>query len=66
MPWDYTKDEYEKQAKADPKWYLERLINYGLGNEKIDKVLLEKYLPELSISEDRRAFLELLVWGKKF
>lgn len=64
MPWDYTKDEYHKQAKSDPIWHLERLINNGLGDEKLDKKLLKKYLPKLRIPDDRRAFLELLVWNK--
>jgi len=66
MVWDYDKEEYEKQAKADPIWYLERLINYGTKGERLNKKLLEKYLPQLKIPEDRRAFLELLLWNKKF
>lgn len=66
MVWDYNKTEYEKQAKADPVWHLERLINYGSGDEKIDRKLLEKYLPQLNIPEDRRAFLELFLWNKSF
>ncbi len=66
MTWDYTKIAYEKQAKADPVWHFERLINYGLGKEKIDRKLLEKYLPLLKIPEDRRVFLELLLWNKPF
>lgn len=65
MTWDYTKTEYEKQAKSDPRWHLERIIN-GQDEGKINRKLLEKYLPELKISEDRRAFLELLLWNKKF
>ena len=66
MTWDYTKTEYQKQAKADPKWHLERLINYGLGDEKIDRKLLSKYIKDLKISDDRRAFLELLLWNRSF
>ena len=66
MTWDYTKTEYEKQAKADPVWRLERLINYGLEKEKLDRNLLAQYLPQLKIPEDRRAFLELLLWNKPF
>lgn len=69
MTWDYQKTEYEKQAKTDPLWRLERLINYGLNaneGEKIDKELLEKYLPQLKIPENRRDFLELLLWDKPF
>ncbi|OHB17776.1 MAG: hypothetical protein A2734_02870 [Parcubacteria group bacterium RIFCSPHIGHO2_01_FULL_40_30] len=65
MTWDYTKTEYEKQAEKDPVWELERLINYGLRKEKIDRKKLEKYLAELKISDDRRAFFELLLWNKK-
>ncbi len=65
MPWDYTKTEYEKQAEKDPVWELERIINYGSGEEKIDRKKLEEHLAELNISEDRRAFFELLLWNKK-
>lgn len=65
MTWDYTAEEYEKQAAADERWRLERLINYGLGKEKLRRDLLERHLPSLNIPEDRRAFLELLLWGRK-
>ena len=66
MTWDYQETEYQKQAKADPLWHLERLINYGFGKEKLDRKLLEQYLPVLKIPADRRAFLELLLWNKPF
>jgi len=66
MTWDYNQTEYQKQAKADPKWHLERLINYNLNGEKLDRKLLEKYLAELNIPDDKRAFLELLLWNKEF
>lgn len=66
MIWDYDKTEYKKQAEKDPVWELERLINYGLGREdKIDRKKLEDHLAELKISDDRRAFFELLLWNKK-
>jgi len=66
MTWDYDKKEYEKQAKADPVWALERQINYGRGKKKINRKLLAKYIKDLKIPESRRAFLELLLWNKKF
>lgn len=66
MTWDYNDPEYKKQAAADPRWHLERLINYGLVDEKLNRHLLEKYLPVLRIPENRRAFLELLLWNKPF
>lgn len=65
MAWDYDKTEYEKQAEEDPVWKLERLINYGLGGERIKKEMLEKHLEKLKIPENRRAFFELLLWDKK-
>lgn len=64
--WDYTKTEYEKQAAADPKWRLERLLLYGTNGEKLDKKLLKRHLAELKIPDDTRAFLELLLWNKPF
>lgn len=66
MTWDYQKEEYLKQAKVDPIWHLERLINYGLRGKKIDEKMLKKYLPQLKIPEERRAFLELILWNKPF
>jgi hypothetical protein len=65
MTWDYNPAEYEKQAVADPCWRLERLIRYGIGREKIKREALEKYIHELNIPEDRRAFLELLLSDKE-
>ena len=65
MTWDYAAEEYEKQAAADERWHLERLINYGLGHEKLRRDVLERHLATLNITEERRAFLELLLWGKK-
>jgi hypothetical protein len=66
MTWDYTQAAYEKQAKQDPVWHLERLINYGLNGEKLDRSLLEKHFDELKIPEQRKDFLALLLWNKKF
>lgn len=66
MVWDYDKKNYKKQAETDVVWRLEREINFGLGKKKLDRELLKKYLPQLNIPENRRAFLELLIWNKKY
>lgn len=65
MAWDYFKQAVFKQKKADPVWYLERQINYGEGG-KINTQLLKTYFPKLNIPDDKRAFLELLLWDKPF
>lgn len=62
--WDYDEKNKRAQAAADPIWKLERMINYGLEGQKLKRAELEKYLPQLNIAPDRRAFLELLLWNK--
>lgn len=47
-------------------WKLERLINYGLDNEKINRKDLINYWDKIKIQEDKRKFLVLLLWNKKF
>jgi hypothetical protein len=64
--WDYHPKEAEIQTQKDPVWYLERLINYGLNGEKINRKLIEKHFYQLKIPDNRRAFLELLLWNKPF
>ncbi|MBI5701073.1 hypothetical protein HZC34_04400 [Candidatus Saganbacteria bacterium] len=67
MTWDYAKKEYDNQAKADPVWQLERIINFGPNEgEKINGDLLKKYFTKLKIPDNRRDFLELLLWNKPF
>lgn len=66
MTWDYTKAAYKKQAKKDPVWHLERLINYGLHGEKLNPKLLKQHFDKLKIPEDRKTFLALLLWRKRF
>ena len=47
-------------------WQLEQQLNYGLSDdEKIDRKLLEKYLPLLYIDRDTRNLMEYLLYGKK-
>ena len=66
MMWDYTKEEAQKQAKQDPLWQLERLLTYGLEGNRVKQADLVRFLPELKLTKERKAFLELLVWDKRF
>ncbi|MDR1996728.1 MAG: hypothetical protein LBQ83_00130 [Candidatus Margulisbacteria bacterium] len=48
-------------------WRLEQQLNFGLAEgEKIERKLLEKYLPELHIDADTRNFLEFILYDKKY
>ncbi len=64
--WDYTADAYATQAQHDPVWALERLITFGLHGTRIDRTLLKQYIGQLRIPDDRRAFLDLLLWNRPF
>lgn len=60
----------EKQfKKEDPEgyliWRLEQMINYGLGDEKLDEKLVRKYWKRIFIDEPTRRYLEFLLWPKK-
>ncbi len=55
----------ERVLKKNPKkyiiWRLEQLINFGLGDEKLDKSAVKKYWSQMKIDASRRAFLSLLL-----
>lgn len=62
--WDYKNNA--KQLKTNETWYLERLLTYGLGGEKIDRAMLERNFGMLKIPEHTKTFFELLLWNKPF
>lgn len=60
----------EKQLKkTDPEkykiWRLEQMINYGLGNEKLDKRMVKKYWNKIFMDAPTRKYLKFLLWPKK-
>lgn len=46
-------------------WKLEQMVNFGLGNSKINKKTLKKYWDDLHIDPERKRFLEYTLWGKR-
>lgn len=60
----------EKQLKkADPErykiWRLEQMINYGLGNEKLDERMVKKYWNKIFMDAPTKKYLEFLLWTRK-
>ena len=55
--------------KADPagyeRWRLEQLINYGLGNEKLNARLVRKHWRSLYLDPITRRYLHFLLWPSK-
>ena len=66
--YNWSIDE-EKFKKADPEgykiWRLEQMINFGLGEEKLDAEELTKYLNKLDIDKHVKKYLEFLLWPTK-
>ncbi len=65
--WDYNLPKNWK-PKTDQEWiwYLERLINYGLGGDKLNRKQLKKYFNRIKMADNTKAFLELLLWKKPY
>lgn len=63
--WDYKKTKRSK-LKENEVWYLERLLTYGIGDEKINRAMLERNFTKLNIPEHTKDFFELLLWNKPF
>jgi len=61
--WDYDKKELEKTKKGRV-FILERMINYGPGNEKIKLTEVRKNWKKLHLLTPQKRLLELLIWGE--
>lgn len=45
-------------------WKLEQMINFGLGEEKINKKDLKKYFGQLHVDPQKKRYLEFLLSSK--
>jgi len=64
--WSTNTKNLQENPEKYSIWQLEQLLNYGLKEgEKIERNLLEKYLPVLNIDKDTRNLLEYMLYGKK-
>ena len=64
--WDYNLKGVDEKNEQFIIWKLERLVNYGLGNEKLPENLLKKYFKKIKMPGNTKAFLELLLWKKPY
>jgi hypothetical protein len=64
--WSTDITRLEKNEEKYQIWFLEQKLNFGLAEgEKLDRALLEKYLPALAIDQETKDFLRLLLYGEK-
>ncbi|MDP3771755.1 MAG: hypothetical protein Q8Q94_00045 [bacterium] len=59
--WSTDISELQKDPGKFSVWRLEQLINFGLGEEKIDLNELRKHWGEVDIDPYKRKFLSLFV-----
>lgn len=59
--WSTDISELQKDKEKFSIWRLEQLINFGLGEEKIDRDELHKYWNTLNIDHFKRKFLSLFI-----
>lgn len=66
--YNWSVDE-KKFKKADPEgyqiWQLEQMINWGLGNDKLNKLLLRRYWKKLFLDPMKKRYLKFLLWPKR-
>lgn len=63
--WDYDLTKVNKNDPNFIRWRLERLINYGLGGEKLNADLLKEYWTKLKIDPLKKACLKDMLWTPK-
>ncbi|MBI3420806.1 MAG: hypothetical protein HY006_01975 [Candidatus Sungbacteria bacterium] len=59
--WSTDTSELQKDREKFSVWRLEQLINFGLGEEKIDLNELRKYWDTLNIDPFKKKFLSLFI-----
>jgi hypothetical protein len=59
--WSTDLKKLQKYPEKFKIWKLEQLINFGLGDEKIDEKELKKYFSKLRIDPLKRRFLKTLI-----
>lgn len=62
LNWDYQLPKnWQPKNDAQWIWYLERSINYGLFNKKLNLFMVKKYLPKLKIDPLRKKYIEFII-----
>ena len=65
--YNWSVDE-KRFKKEDPEgyeiWRLEQMINWGLGGEKLNALLVRKYWKRLFMDQVTRNYLRFLLWPR--
>lgn len=69
MNWSTDEQQFKKKHPKEYKlWRLTQLINYGLGNEKLNEFEIKAHWDKIKENLDpyKRRALEYLIWGKLY
>jgi len=59
--WSIDEKELAKEPEKYAIWQLEQMVNFGLGEDRIDSRKLLKHWKALKIDPARRKFLDILL-----
>lgn len=63
--WSTNTTELKKDKKQYAVWRLEQMVNFGLEGKKINRRELKKYWKRLSLDNNKKKYLTLLLWPKQ-
>lgn len=61
--WNTPKNQLQPSEETTI-WKLNQLINFGLGDEKLNFSDVKKYWDKLNLDPERKNYLSFLLWGK--
>ncbi len=59
--WSTDTTELKKNSQTHEVWMLEQLINFGLGNEKLNKVDLQENVLLINFDQTKKKYLTFLL-----
>jgi hypothetical protein len=63
--WSVDEKKFKREdSEGYQVWKLEQMINWGLGNEKLNERLLRKYWKKLFLDPIKRQYLKFLIYGR--
>lgn len=61
--WSVDSKQFKKHSPAQYRiWRLEQMINFGLGEKKLNKTELKRHWSELTLDPKKKQFLASLLW----
>jgi len=63
--WSVDTIELKKDKKQYAIWRLEQMVNFGLGEKKINGKEIKKYWDILNLDFNKKRYLRMILWPKQ-